>query len=170
MARRSQFEHLKEIIVGMFAEGKKVADVLRVYPSVPRKTLYDWYNDFHTNSAQPSVTLVNRDNNNYERAFTPPTESVVVQFRDNTEENDVKWLKKKLKEIIRCNDSESESVKLKAVQVQAINSYLQVIKHEAAIPAISATNDSEWEEAINNYDDLDENDLAIRIKERLRKA
>lgn len=153
----------------MFAEGKKVADVLRVYPDVPRKTLYDWFNEFHTKSAQPSVTLVRGDNNNYERNVTPPAD-VVVQFRDNSEENDIKWLKKKLKEIIRCNDADSELVKLKAVRVQAINSYLQVIKHEAATPVISVTNDNEWEDAITNYEDLDENDLAIRIKERLRKA
>lgn len=169
MARRSQFEHLKEAILVLFGEGNKVADVLRVYPDVPRKTLYDWYNEFHTKSAQPSVTLVRGDNNNYERNVTPPTD-VVVQFRDNSEENDVRWLKKKLKEIIRCNDAEPELVKLKAVRVQAINSYLQVIKYETAIPAINTTEDNEWEDAITNYEELDENDLAIRIKERLKKA
>lgn len=154
----------------MFAEGNKVADVLKVYPDVPRKTLYDWYNEFHTKSTQPAVTLVSRDNNNYERNITPPGESVVVQFRDNSEENDIKWLKKKLKEIIKCEDSDSELVKLKAVRVQAINSYLQVIKHESAMPVISATTDNEWEDVIENYEELDENDLAIRIKERLKKA
>jgi hypothetical protein len=167
VARRSQFEHLKETILSLFSEGKKVPDVLKLYPDVPRKTLYDWFNEFHTKSTQRVVTLVNTSGNEYGRDSTPP--NVVVQFRDENE-NDVRWLKRKLKEIIRCEDSDSEVVKLKAVRVQAINSYLQVIKHEASVPAVSTVEEPEWQDAIANYEELDEEDLAVRIKERLRKA
>jgi hypothetical protein len=156
----------------MFAEGKKVGDVQKVYPDVPRKTLYDWLNEwgrqFRTESTHPTVTLVSGSNNNLHRNVTPPGDNVIVQFRDENE-NDIKWLKRKLKEIIKCEDADSETVKLKAVRVQAINSYLQVIKHEVSAPA-NNTETSEWEELGTNYDDMDENDLAIRIKERLRKA
>lgn len=170
MARRSQFEHLKEQIIAMFAKGKKVPDVQKVYPDVPRKTLYDWLNEwgrqFRTESTHPTVTLVS---GSIQRNVNPPGDNVIVQFRDENE-NDIKWLKRKLKEIIKCEDADAETVKLKAVRVQAINSYLQVIKHEVSTPAINNAETSEWEEVETNYDDMDENDLAIRIKERLRKA
>lgn len=169
MARRSQFEHLKEEILSMFAEGKKVPDVLKIYPDLPRKTLYDWFNEFHTKSTQRVVTLVNTNGNEYGRATSPPTDNVVVQFRDENE-NDVKWLKRKLKEIIRCENADSEVVKLKAVRVQAINSYLQVIKHEASVPAISAVYGEEWEEVTIDYDEFDESEIAAKIKDRLRRA
>lgn len=169
MARRSQFEHLKEEILSMFAEGKKVPDVLKIYPDLPRKTLYDWFNEFHTKSTQRVITLVNTCGNEYGRDDAPPLNNVVVQFRDENE-NDVKWLKRKLKEIIRCEDADSEAVKLKAVKVQAINSYLQVIKHESTTPAISAIDNNEWEEVTVDYDEFDETEIAARIKDKLRHA
>jgi len=117
--RRSSHDHLKPEALGLFAEGKSPAEVAKIYPGIPRPTVYDW----HKKWLQKNTDNIPTDSDN-----PVNTGSRVSELRPKltvipAAEDGIGWALRVCKDII-----EAEKKRDPRAAIAALNTYLRALE------------------------------------------
>ncbi len=90
----------------------------------------------------------------------------LVPENANVDEGEIQWLKSKLRAIIKTEDVDPDSIKLSTTKIQAIKTYLEILKHQNNIPVTNEIEDAEFCEA--DLEELDPASIAAEIRRKLQ--
>lgn len=131
MARRSAFEHLKDLVLAEFKHGKQPKDLYAKYSEIPPKTIRNWFEYY-----LPPDSPFKRPNHesDEEQGFSnahPPSGSRSLTLIEGGEDDetlpDLQWVKRKAKGIVRTE-------KNNAIKIQALNTFLRAVQIEFSKP------------------------------------
>ena len=116
MPRQSFHNHLKPEILALFAEGKSPAEVAKLHPGIPRKTVYRWHESWQQENTHKIRTNTHNLVNTGSRISELRPKLTVIPAADDG----IGWALRVCKSIIQENISRDPRV-----AVSALNAYFK---------------------------------------------
>lgn len=92
--------------------------------------------------------------------------TLVPEGTNNVDENEVQWLKSRLRTIIKTENVEPESIKLNTTKIQAVRAYLEILKYQEKLPLSIDVEDTDF--CIEDLGVVDPVIIASEIRKKLQ--
>jgi multidrug efflux pump subunit AcrA (membrane-fusion protein) len=136
MAGKSKWDYLKPEIEGLFKQGKTPLDVRKMYPDLPKATVYDWYKAWRNSSESKTESQTNSEIQSGitqksldASASNLDTSANLVAFEGAVKQSDFELVRRSLRDVLRRPDQRGAYVK-----VQAALALLKTVAVRAEVP------------------------------------